>query len=529
MVVDPNIAMIEDTSVPSGGSGDMYKRMMKRYEMCRSRREQWVQVWEECYEYTLPLRESFFEESAGQRRNDRIYDETAVVGVQEFASRLQAGLVPNYARWADLKAGSEIPIEERDDINTALDEITEYVFEVLQNSNFSQETHESFLDLAVGTACMMVEEGDALNPVRFRAVPLPHIVLEESPDDNVASVYRKRKVRLSEIPLVWPRAEITPDLAKKMADSPDRYTDIIECTARDYSKLPDEVSNYFVMLPSEKRIIYAESYEGKGSNPWIVFRWSKSAGEVYGRGPILNAISAIKTCNLTVELILENAQMSISGMYQVDDDGTINTDNINLVPGTIIPRSPGSTGLSPIPPAGSFDVAGIVLDDMRTNIKRALYNEMLGNPNRTPMSATEVAERMADLSRQIGSAFGRLQAEFVQPVLARIIWILKKQGRIYMPVLNGREAKVVSVSPLSRAQLQQDVVTVDRFLEVLMGRFGPQMLNVFIKGEDTAQYIASKMGVPQTLIRDETERAELMQALQQLEQQAQVQEAPQQI
>ena len=86
-------------------------------------------------------------------------------------------------------------------------------------------------------------------------------------------------------------------------------------------------------------------------------------------------------------------------------------------------------------------------DDMRTNIKRALYNEMLGNPNRTPMSATEVAERMADLSRQIGSAFGRLQAEFVQPVLARIIWILKKQGRINMPVLNGREAKVVSVSP----------------------------------------------------------------------------------
>ena len=158
------------------------------------------------------------------------------------------------------------------------------------------------------------------------------------------------------------------------------------------------------MLPSEKQVIFGEAYQGIGSNPWVVFRWSKSSGEVYGRGPILNAISAIKTCNLTVELILENAQMSISGMYQVDDDGTLNTDNINLVPGTIIPRSPGSNGLQPINPAGSFDVAGIVLDDMRTNIKRALYNEMLGNPNRTPMSATEVAERMADLSRQIGSA-----------------------------------------------------------------------------------------------------------------------------
>ena len=44
---------------------------------------------------------------------------------------------------------------------------------------------------------------------------------------------------------------------------------------------------------------------------------------------------------------------------------------------------------------------------MRTNIKKALYNDMLGVANeKTPMTATEVAERMADLSRQIGAAFG---------------------------------------------------------------------------------------------------------------------------
>ena len=56
---------------------------------------------------------------------------------------------------------------------------------------------------------------------------------------------------------------------------------------------------------------------------------------------------------------------------------------------------------------------------MRNNIKRALYTmTCLGDPNKTPASATEVAERMADLSRKIGSAFGRLQAEMVQPVSA---------------------------------------------------------------------------------------------------------------
>ena len=29
-----------------------------------------------------------------------------VVGVQEFASRLQSGLTPNFARWADFVAGA---------------------------------------------------------------------------------------------------------------------------------------------------------------------------------------------------------------------------------------------------------------------------------------------------------------------------------------------------------------------------------------------------------------------------------------
>lgn len=494
---------------------DLASRILRRFSMCEDRRRNWVSVLEECYDYTMPLRESFFYESAGQRRGDKIYDETAVVGVQEFASRLQAGLVPTFARWADFRAGSEYDPAQRDQLNQQLDEVTEYVFEVIDNSNFNQEIHEAFLDLAVGTACLLVEEGDAVNPIRFQAVPLPQIILEPGPDDSIGAVFRKRKVRMQDLQVIWPDSTLPLQTANRMEKEPYAYVEVIEATIRDFSVLPDEASDYYVIL--DKEIIYNERYEGTGSNPWVIFRWSKSAGEVYGRGPVMNALSAIKTCNLTVELVLENAQMAISGMYQVDDDGTVNTDNINLVPGTIIPRVPGTSGLQPIQPPGRFDVAQLVLEDMRSNIKRSLYNEMLGNPNRTPMSATEVAERMADLSRQIGSAFGRLQAEMVQPLLARVVNILVNQGRIDMPVVNGRQAKVVSVSPLSRAQLQQDIVIVDRFLEMVMGRFGPQMLNTFIDGEETAQYIAEKLGVPQTLIRSEEEREQIAQAIAQLQ------------
>ena len=69
------------------------KKYIQSYGTAKSFRENWVPLFEECYEYALPQRESFYAETAGQRRDDKIFDETAVVGVQEFASRLQHGIV----------------------------------------------------------------------------------------------------------------------------------------------------------------------------------------------------------------------------------------------------------------------------------------------------------------------------------------------------------------------------------------------------------------------------------------------------
>lgn len=492
---------------------------LKRYEKARSHRLLFESLFDECYEYALPQREGFTKLASGQRRDDRIFDETAVVGVQEFASRLQSGLVPNFARWADLVSGSEVPKDQTEAIDNQLEEVTEYVFQIMQNSNFGQEAHEAFLDLAVGTGCLLVEEGDALNPIRFNAIPLPQLVLENGADDRIDHVYRERKIRHSDILVAYPDAIISEMLMDKILQEPDTKANFLEVVCRIYDKPNEEQNAYFVICKDTKELIHQDTFKGAGSNPFICFRWSKAAGEVYGRGPLVNSLSAIKTTNLTIELVLENAQMAISGIYQMDDDGVINTDSINLVPGTIIPKAPNSQGLQPIRAAGSFDVANLILGDMRNNIKRALYNDMLGDPNRTPATATEVAERMADLSRRIGSAFGRLQAEFVQPVLQRVVYILKKQGRIDVPTLNGRDVKIRSVSPLAQAQANQDIASVDRFLEMVGGRFGPQMVNLLVSSEEASAFLAKKFGVPDNLIRDSHERAALAQAMQQMAQQ----------
>ena len=502
------------------------QHMLSKYERAKAARSLFEPLFDECYEYALPMRQSFYSESPGQRRDDRIFDETAVVGVQEFASRLQSGLVPNFARWADFVAGSEIPSEQVDEVNNQLDDVTDYVFEVLQNSNFGQEVHESFMDLAVGTGVLLAEEGDAINPIRFNAIPLPSVVLDTGVDDKIDHVYRERHLKVSEILIAYPKATLSEKLMRQLQSAPEARVKILEAVCRNYEKKNEEHFDYYVVDCENRDIIHYEKFSGIGSNPFICFRWSKASGEIYGRGPLVNALSAIKTTNLTIELILENAQMAISGIYQMDDDGVINTDTINLVPGTIIPKAVGSSGLQPVAAAGDFNVANLVLGDMRNNIKRALYNDMLGDPNKTPASATEVAERMADLSRRIGSAFGRLQAEMVQPILQRVVYILKKQGRIELPTINGREVKVRSVSPLAQAQANQDITSVSRYLQMVGGTFGPEVLNLLIRSEDVALYLAKKFGVPDSLVRDSVEREQILRVAQQYQQAQQQGQVP---
>ena len=494
------------------------KSFLKKFSHAEQLKTHWIPKFEEAYEYTMPGREAFYDEAPGEKRTDRIFDETAVVGIQEFASRLQAGITPTFGRWINLKAGIEIPPNIAPAVDEQLDEITNYIFEVLHASNFNQEVHESFMDLAIGTGVMLVNEGTSTNPIVFNSIPLPHVYLNGGPDNKIDCVYRKRQIRLGDIKILYPEAQLDT-LEDKILNDGDAKCTVIEGTMRNYKDPNKEVYDYVVCVKDFEQIIFEDQFEGQGSNPFITFRWNKASGEVYGRGPVFNAMSAIKTTNLTIELILENAQMNISGIYQLEDDGVINPDNIQLVPGTIIPVAPGSRGLVPINGAGRFDVAQLVLDDMRQNIRKALYMETLGPTKGTPMSATEVAERMADLSRQIGSSFGRLQSEFIMPLIRRVIYILKKQGRIELPSLNNKEIKIIPESPLSRAQNEQDIADINRFNATLGQTFGPQVLNLIVKQEEVARYLADKMNLPEKLIRDAAEQQQVVQQMQQVMQQ----------
>lgn len=498
--------------------------VLKQFDTAKAERLLRESRFDQAFRLTMPGRGSFFS-SNPDRDIDDVFDETALVAVQEFASRFQAAMTPNHSRWAELEAGSDIPEGDAEEVNKQLDSVTAAMFDVIHQSNFSQESFEAYLDLSVSLGAMEVIEGDALNPVINNAIPLNSLWVGNGPYDMIDKFFRLRTYTATEIAVRYPKHTIPADKFKQLLES-GKAVSILEATIRDWSEPATERHHRCVIWLDEKLQIHHETYEGIGSCPIIAFRWSKAAGETWGRGPTLNALPAIKTCNLVVQMILENAQMSIAGIYNADDDGVVNPNTIELLPGTIIPRAPGSRGLEPVQPAGNFNVADLVLNDMRQNIKRALYNDMLGNPNKTPMSATEVAERMADLSRQIGSAFGRVWSEFCQRYIERVIYIMKKRGMVTLPTVNGKTIRVRAKSPLAQAQAQIDIQNSDRLVELVNARFGPQLANVFIKGEEMSAYWGEKLQVPGRLVRTKPEMQQLMQAIQGMAQQAQSPDMP---
>jgi hypothetical protein len=511
MAVDNSLAATATKRPPlpsTGSTGKRAEERLKRFNEAKKIREGWETMWQECYDYSMPNRSGFWEDDVrGSKNTDDILDSTAVHALTDFTSRIKSGVVPDGSRWVDLQPGPDTPVEDLEDVTVGLEGIATNVFEALLDSNASSETDEAITEMSIGTGLLHVDDGGLEAPYRFAAVPLSEVWINQGPFGSIDEVYRRMKPKAEDIVIRWPDANIPRELASIIEKEPRRPIELIESTSRNWKSEEIEYKHE-ILWKEAPAIIWEKDLIGEGSNPWIVFRWAKGAGEVWGRGPLLSTLPDIRTTNLTVELILENAEKSIAGMWQSDDE-TINPQTIAFVPGTIITKMPGSSGLEPLKAPGTLDFAQMILSDMRDNIKRGLFSDPLGPTGTTPQSATEASFRISDLNRRISSPFGRMVSELVKPLVKRLVYIRREQGKIEIPRLNGGLMKIVPVSPLAKAADQEMILTIDRYLEQMAVRFGPEMTNQVIKPDQAAVLLAQLHGVPLDLVRTSGELREV--------------------
>lgn len=495
------------------------KEIKRRFKKAQTHKEQWRSIYEEAYEYALPMRnlyDGYYEgDVPGQNKMKRVFDSTAIHSTARFANRIQSSLFPPQRSWCRLEPGNEIPADQKVQAQQALDFYSERMFGIMNQSGFDLAMGEFLLDLAVGTAVMLIQPGDDVTPIRYTAIPSYHITFEEGPNGSVDTVYRRFKRPYRLIQLEFPDANIPESLAKKYEEDPTENVELLEAT---YTI--DGVIHYCIMTYEGDDKILERKLK---SFPWVISRYMKASNERYGRGPVLYALPDIKTLNKVVELTLKNASISIGGVFTAVDDGVLNPQTISIVPGAVIGVSsnggPRGPSLAPLPRSGDANLSQIVSNDLRTNIKKTLLDESLAPENMSARSATEINAKLSELSQNLGSAFGRLISETMFPIVRRTLELMDEMGMIDLPLkVNGLQVTVVPISPLAMANNAEKINEVLQFMQIAQ-QLGP-MGQTLIKMDAIGDYVADQLGIPAQLRTTPQERQAIQQQMMQAAQAA---------
>lgn len=407
----------------------MQNNLEQMYRRALDVRAPWLARWDAAMRYTMPTSDA---DAA------TLFDATAADAVDNLAASIYSLMTPPESLWLTL-----IP---ESDASPDADAATAALRANLNDSNFYTTIHQCYLDLVIlGTACLFMAETPigASSAFSFTAVPMRDIAILPNAVFHIATM-PAREV-LEKYPTWTPPADIA-DQIKRDPATPLRLVQSLVGT--DFTAWLDVGGDI------ENNIVARGTFE---TNPYIIFRWSVLSGEQYGRGPVLRALPDIKTANKVVELVLKNATIAVSGIWQADDDGVINLNNINLTPGAIIPKAVGSSGLTPLSSGADFDVSQIILKDLRERIRHALLADRLGLLSEKEMTATEIMARNSDMMRILGATYGRLLHEFIRPLTDRGLQILSRRGVIAPIVLNS-DAELKYIAPIAQMAVAENLI-----------------------------------------------------------------------
>lgn len=407
----------------------MKQNLQILYKRALDMREPWLNRWDSARKYTMPTTDD---------NVATLFDATASDAADNLAASIYTLLTPPESMWLQLVPETELSPD------------AEYATHVLRShlndSNFYTTIHQCYMDLVVlGTACLFMGQNPigASSAFSFSAIPMSDIAILPN------AVFHTTSMSARDVMEKYPTWTPPANLRDAIKKDPELNLKLVQ------SLVGTEFTAWLdVGGDIENNIVSRGTFE---TNPYIIFRWSVVSGELYGRGPVMRALPDIKTANKVVELVLKNATIAVSGIWQADDDGVINLNNINLTPGAIIPKAVGSSGLTPLTSGANFDVSQIILKDLRDRIRHTLLADRIGLLSEKEMTATEILARNADMMRILGATYGRLLHEFIRPLCDRGLQILSARGLIE-PIKLNSDAELKYIAPIAQMTTSETIM-----------------------------------------------------------------------
>lgn len=458
----------------------------KRFDALVSQRKTLDDTLQVIERFVVPHRGEFFrpmesEHEVDWRRRD-IFDSTAVDANETLASSLQGSLTSPSTKWFALGFRQDDLNEEQEAMEW-LEECGNRIYQALIDSNFNLESAEFYLDLTSYGTAIIVEEAESETDwqgIDFQAAPIRDCYFEMDHKNQVLRFYRQ--YQWTPLQIIDKFGNDAPDEIKQKAeatDSNDNRLSIVFCVfSRDDKK--QNLASTKVLAASERpygwKWVLHHNGEQLGKEggyyemPAFVARWRKTSGSQWGYSPAHICLSDILTLNELTEETLE-------ALGKVVDPSTMVTER-NLLSDLDLGRG-GLTivkdldGIKSYESKARFDVGELKIDRLQASIQRAFRVDQLEMKDSPAMTATEVNVRYELMQRLLGPTLGRLESDYLDPLINRTFKILSRAGQLpdvpqIVKDLQG-ELDIEYVGPLPRAQRQEVVQATNAWIGMVAG------------------------------------------------------------
>lgn len=511
-------------------------QILKRNSSLKATRTPFEPIWRECFDLTHPIRgtgfdSGVFDTGASLAKQGRILDSTSTDSADVLSSGMQSGLTPANSRWFEQDVDGATDDEKR-----WLSDAAESIWTNIHAANFDAAGFECMLDIVDAGWCVLyIDEDEERGGYHFEQWPLAQCYVWSSKRGGMVDGIQ----RVFQLTAEQAVNEFGNDCSEKTRDlartKPDTMVDFIhEISPRSAYVVGGKLARNLPFASCHvevgaKKIVRESGYH---EFPCVVPRWRLIPNSAYGIGPVYTALPDIRTLNGIKRLEYENLDIAVAGMWIAEDDGVLNPKTIK-VGGRKVIIANSVDSMKELKSGSDFNVTFTAEDRLQRSIRKILMADQLQPQDGPAMTATEVHVRMALVRQLMGPAYGRMQAEYLAPMVHRCFGIALRTpsqplGQPPQSLIN-KNYHVRYLSPMARAAKLEDVTAIERYAAfagqmALGGK--PEALDL-LSSDEAMRAVGEGLGVPQKVIPSmraiELLREEKAKQQQQAQQQEQVQ------
>lgn len=486
-------------------SEEFLGKLIRQYESVKGSRGTWEQHWREVGDLILPQK-SLFQQSQvkGEKRTRRIFDSTPRLALNRFVATLESLITPRTQKWHGLRASNEALNQIRD-VRVWFDEVTKLLFRVRYStqSTFSSQSTEVYESIgAFGTGAMFV--GTSETGIQYKSVHLSEIFFSENKDGVIDRVYRRFPLTVRQAI----QAFGGDNLPEKMFSAQDseqefHFLHFVIPNQEQDPEMPGPGGMPFlswIISEQEKKLI---GFSGFSAFPYAISRYTTSINEVYGRGPGIFALPEIKMLNEIQASLIRQVHMDTDPPVLLTSDGSLS--RFSLKPGAhnhgALDRQ-GNPLAAPYKNDSNLPAGAAFAAEKRAVIDAFflvdIFDILQDNPR---MTATEVLERAREKGILLSPTIGRMQSEFLAPLIIREIDILATAGVLPpMPdvlIEAEGEFEIDYDSPLTRSQRADEALGTERAIDsaIAKSEVYPEILDNY-NPDEIVRIINEANGVP---------------------------------